>query len=131
MPATRLPTMLAAAALALAACQSTETADGGILTPARTEALAVAESLRAADGVGEVSVEGDAVVAIIDAPLPAAGLDDATRARIGEAARGTFTAATCRDAGLDAFFAAGGTLLLRVRGSDGGAVSEVPVTACV
>ena len=119
---------LLSALLVLAACQSGGTSSGGA---GGTQALAVADALRGTDGVGEVTVEEGAVVAVIDAPLPAAGLDDAARGRIGEAARGTFTAATCAQSGLDAFFAAGGTLILRVRGSDGGAISEVPVSSCV
>ena len=125
-----LRTFLAAlaAALALSACGS---AGQEPTDPAAARSAVVAEALRAADGVGEVTVEDGAVVAVIDAPLPSVGLDDATRARIGDAARGTFTAATCAQAGLDAFFAAGGTLVLRVRGSDGGAIAEIPITACV
>ena len=91
----------------------------------------VADALRTTDGVTEVAVDGSAVNATIDAPLPAAGLDGAARARIGEATQATFTASLCQQAGLDAFFAAGGTLALTVRGSDGGTIAEVPVSACV
>lgn len=130
MPATR-PAVLVAL-LGLSACQSAErSADAAAGGPAaRPDALVVADALRAADGVGDVIVEEGAVVAVIEAPIPGAGLDDAARTRIGDAARGTFTAATCAQAGLDSFFAAGGTLVLRVRGSDGASVAEVPVSSC-
>ena len=117
-------------ALVLSACGSQDrTAPAS--TAVDVQVAAVADALRNTDGVAEVTADGRAVTAIIDAPLPAAGLDDGTRARIGQATEATFTASLCERSGLDAFFAAGGTLVLVVRGSDGGAVAEVPVAACV
>ena len=124
------PIAPALVALALAACGApgAGTTGGG---SADIRAEAVAEALRGTDGVSGVTTDGSAVTATIDAPLPAAGLDEGARARIGEATRTTFTASLCEQAGLDAFFAAGGTLILAVRGSDGGSLAEVPVGACV
>ena len=118
-----------AATLALAACQGSGTAD--VAAPSASSAVAVADALRGTGGVGAVTVTDGTVIATIDAAIPAAGLDAAAGARIGEAARGTFTADTCRAAGLDAFFAAGGVLRLDVVGSDGGAIAQVPITSCV
>ena len=117
-------------ALVLSACGSQDRTPRAS-TATDVQAAAVADALRDTDGVAEVTADGGAVTAIIDAPLPAAGLDDATRARIAEATKATFTASLCERSGLDAFFTAGGTLVLVVRGSDGGAVAEVPITACV
>ena len=127
------PTAAALALCALAACGTSDGTSGGgdVTTGADADALAVAEALRATDGVADVTVDGTEVAASIDAPLPAAGLDETARARIGEATEATFTASLCEQAGLDAFFAAGGTLVLTVRGSDDGTIAEVPVAACV
>ena len=127
-PTLSAPVLAPLALVVLAACQSASDAADG---PApRPEALTVAEALRGTDGVSGATVDGAAVVAVIDAPIPGAGLDEAARARIGDAAGGTFTAATCARAGLDAFFAGGGTLVLQVRGTDGTAIADVPVEAC-
>ena len=132
---TRIPPLTAlAAALALSACQAagpSAGATGSGLSPARSQALAVAESLRGAEGISEVSVEGTTVAATLDAPIPGASLDAAAQARIADAMRATFVATTCQKAQLDAFFAAGGALTLTARGSDGARIAQVPVTSCV
>lgn len=146
MPSTTCTRIAAAAAFAaLAACAPATDAAGPrdvILAGAPSAELdfaarGVEDGLRSRVGpqgggaLTEVRRDGGTVTAVVALPLPAAELSAAQREAASGAIRDTFVSDVCGRAGLDGFFALGGTLRIEALGSDGAALADLPLTSCV
>ena len=123
--------ILTAAALAAAACepQSVTSAD----TPARLAAEEVAQALsgqigQSQEGVGltSVRVAGESVVTVFSLPTPGQGADPAVKRALSAGIAGSFGPQICAGAGIGELYDAGGELIIRVEGSDGVLVADVP-----
>lgn len=127
--------MTARWALALAllapACEATREVSAD--TPARLEAERVAEALGAQVGQGqagvtlsEVRVAGEDVIVAFTLPTPGEDAPPEIGQALSSGIAESFGPQVCAQAGIDALFAAGGGLRIRVLGSDGVQVAEVP-----
>lgn len=141
MPNTTCIKLIAVAALAAACTPAPDPVDPILAGTPSAEldfaARGVAEDLREEIGpagggaLTDVTRDGGTVVAVVEVPMPGAGLSSRQRDAAAAAIRDTFVADVCGDAGLDAFFALGGVLEVRAIGNDGASLAGLPVSSCV